>query len=233
MEGRPWQLSGHEPTHVYRYAGQRMALLPRHHELSDDVGYRFSNQGWSGWPLLAETYAKWLREAWGELVTLGWDFETFGEHHRVDSGIFEFTRGLNPQLRKRKVRMMLPSEAIAELGQSGRDIPINEYGTTWAGDGGMEFFIGNPAQQGVFRLMHHAYSKARLTGDPTLIELAKWLLQSDNLHLIQWFGRFGSQAEVSAYFTPDEWWALGSNGIIREQQRVYLNFIRALDSYAG
>jgi len=129
--------------------------------------------------------------------------------------------------------MMLPSEAIAEFGPSARDIPINEYGTTWAGDGGMEFFIGNPAQQGVFRLMHHAYSKARLTGDPTLIELAKWLLQSDNLHLIQWFGRTGSQAEVSAYFTPDEWWALGSNGIIREQQRVYLNFIRALDSFAG
>ena len=233
MEGRPWQLSGREPTNVYRYAGQRMALLPRHHELSDDVGYRFSNQSWSGWPLMADTYARWLREAWGDLVTLGWDFETFGEHHRRDSGIFEFTGGLPAQLRKQKVRMMLPSEAIAELGQQRRDIPINEYGTTWAGDGGMEFFIGNPAQQGVFRLMHHAYSKARLTGDETLIELARWLLQSDNLHLIQWFGRVGSQAEVSAYFTPDEWWELGSNGIIREQQRVYLNFIRALDSYAG
>jgi alpha-amylase len=233
MEGRPWQLSGQEPTHVYRYARQRLALLPRHHELSDDVGYRFSNQAWTGWPLLAETYARWLRESWGDLVTLGWDFETFGEHHRLDSGIFEFMRGLNPQLRKHKVRMMLPSEAIAELGQASRDVPINEYGTTWAGDGGMEFFLGNPAQQGVFRLMHHAYSKARLTGDPMLLELARWLLQSDNLHLIQWYGRVGSQAEVSAYFTPDEWWALGSNGIIREQQRVYLNFIRALDQFAG
>ena len=233
MEGRPWQLSGREPTHVYRYGGQRLALLPRHHELSDDVGYRFSNQGWSGWPLVAETYARWLREAWGDVVTLGWDFETFGEHHRKDSGIFEFMRGLPPELRKQKVRMMLPSEAIAELGDRGHEIPINEYGTTWAGDGGMEFFLGNPAQQGVFRLMHHAYSKARLTGDPLLIELAQWLLQSDNLHLIQWFGRVGSQAEVSAYFTPDEWWELGSNGIIREQQRVYLNFIRALDHYAS
>ena len=232
MEGRPWQLSGREATHVYRYGGQRLALLPRHHELSDDVGYRFSNQSWNNWPLLADTYARWLREAWGEVVTLGWDFETFGEHHRRDSGIFEFIRGLNTQLRKRKVRMMLPSEAIAEFGSSAPDLPLNEYGTTWAGDGGMEFFIGNPAQQGVFRLMHHSYSKARLTGDPTIIDLSKWLAQSDNLHLIQWFGRVGSQAEVSAYFTPDEWWALGSNGIIREQQRVYLNFIRALDHYA-
>jgi len=37
---------------------------------------------------------------------------------------------------------------------------------------------------------------------------------------------------VSAYFTPSEWWELGDLGIIREQQQVYLNFIRALDELA-
>jgi alpha-amylase len=232
MEGRPWQLSWHEPTHVFRYPGQRLALLARHRDLSDDVGYRFSNSSWSMWPLKPETYAGWLRDAWGDVVTLGWDFETFGEHHRRDTGIFGFVRALNTQVKQRKVRMMLPSEAIAELNDPVYEIPVNEYGTTWAGEGGMEFFLGNAAQQGLFRLMHHAYSKARLTGDPRLIEIARWLLQSDNLHLIQWFGRSGPAAEVSAYFTPDEWWELGANGIIREQQRVYLNFIRAMDDYA-
>lgn len=232
MEGRTWQMGWREPTHVYRYPLQRMALLVRHHQLSDDVGYRFSNQAWDRWPLLSDTYAHWVRETWGDLVTLGWDFETFGEHHRQDSGIFEFVRGLNMQLGKRKVRMMLASEAISELADPRYEVPISEYGTTWAGEGGMEFFLSNSAQQGVFRLMHHAYSKARLTGDPILIDTAKWLLQSDNLHLIQWFGRSGAEAEVSAYFTPAEWWELGGTGIIREQQRVYLNFIRALDDFA-
>lgn len=232
MEGRTWQLGWREATHVYRHPNQRLALLVRHHDLSDDVGYRFSNHGWKMWPLMSDTYARWLRETWGDVVTLGWDYETFGEHHPQDSGVFEFMRALNTHLKKRKVRMMLPSEAIAELADDRYEVPLNEYGTTWAGEGGMEFFLGNPAQQGVFRLMHHAYSKARLTGDPSLIEAARWLLQSDNLHLIQWFGRTGPEAEVSAYFTPDEWWALGGHGIIREQQRVYLNFIRALDEYA-
>jgi alpha-amylase len=231
MEGRAWQLSWREPTHVYRYPGQNLALLARHHQLSDDVGYRFSNHEWDFWPLMADTYAGWLRDCWGDVVTLGWDFETFGEHHRDDSGIFQFMRALNTQIKKKKVRMMLPSEALAELTEPRYEVPLNEYGTTWAGEGGMEFFLGNQAQQGLFRLMHHAYSKARLTGDPRLIEIARWLLQSDNLHLIQWFGRSGSAAEVSAYFTPDEWWELGGHGIIREQQRVYLNFIRALDEY--
>ena len=232
MEGRSWQMGWREPTHVYRYPLQRLALLCRHHDLSDDVGYRFSNQSWAEFPLMADRYADWLREAWGDLVTLGWDFETFGEHHRAESGIFQFMPALAAELKKRNVRMMLPSEAVAELADRRYEVPINEYGTTWAGEGGMEFFLGNSAQQGLFRLMHHAYSKARLTGDPRLIEIAKWLLQSDNLHLIQWFSRWGPEAEVSAYFTPDEWWELGALGILREQQRVYVNFIHALDEHA-
>jgi hypothetical protein len=39
-------------------------------------------------------------------------------------------------------------------------------------------------------------------------------------------------SEVSPYFTSDEWWELGGHGIIREQQRVSLNFIRSLDDFA-
>jgi alpha-amylase len=232
MEGRPWQMGWREPTHVYRYPLQRMALLCRHRDLSDDVGYRFSNRSWSEYPLTPERYAGWIRDTWGDLVTLGWDFETFGEHHHANTGIFTFVPALAAELKSRKVRMVLPSEAIAELGDRGFEVPVSEYGTTWAGEGGMEFFLGNHAQQGIFRLMHHAYNKARLTGDPRFVEMAKWLLQSDNLHLIQWFSKQGPEAEVSAYFTPDEWWQLGALGILREQQRVYVNFIRALDEWA-
>src|SRR5260370_5485609 len=209
MEGRDWQGGWRERAHVCRYPMQGLSLLPRHHQLSDDVGYRFSNQAWSMWPLTPETYAGWVRDCWGDIVTVGWDFETFGEHHRRDSGIFEFIRTLHTQLRRRKVHMMLPSEAIAELGDSGYEAPVSEYGTTWAGAGGMEFFLGNHAQQGIFRLMHHAYSKARLTGDPHLIDLAKWLLQSDNLHLLQRCGRSGAESDVSAYFQPSDCWELG------------------------
>lgn len=83
----------------------------------------------------------------------------------------------------------------------------------------------------VFQLMLHAYNKALLTKNRGLIDLALWLTQSDNLHLIQWFDRSGSDAEVSAYFTPDEWWNLGPSSIAWEMQQVYKNFIRALDAY--
>jgi alpha-amylase len=231
MDGRPWVLGWREANHAYRYPGQEMRLFTRHYELSDDVGYRFTNREWSGWPLMADTYADWVRSSMGEFIFLAWDFETFGEHHRADSGIFPFMHALHADFKRHQMNYLLPSEALVAF-PSAHEMPLPDYGCTWAGDGGMDFFLGNPAQQGIFRLMHHVYSKARLTNHPHLLDIAQWLLQSDNLHLIQWFSKTGSQAEVSAYFTPDEWWALGGLGILREQQRVYLNFLRAMDEFA-
>jgi alpha-amylase len=232
LDGRKWVLDWREPTHLYRYADRDLALFTRHHELSDDVGYRFSNKTWAGYPLRADTYAEHLRRTWGDFVFIGWDFETFGEHHNVDTGIFDFMRALPVQLKRTQIRCLTPSEAVAEFGGPFLpDLPLPEFGTTWAGSGGMEFFLGNTSQQAIFRLMHSALHKARLTGDSTLLDLALWLIQSDNLHLIQWAGRSGSEAEVSAYFTPDEWWDLGPDRILMEQQRVYTNFVRAMDEY--
>lgn len=208
-------------------------LLSRHLALSDDVGYRFSDRNWNKYPLYAGTYADWIANTGGDFVLLGWDFETFGEHHRRDSGIFEFMRTLPVELARRNVSFRTPSTLIERYSGLGRvhHLPLPVFPTTWAGGGGMEFFLGNSAQQAIFQLMLHVYGMAQLTENPDLLDLAIWLAQSDNLHLIQWYKQSGSEADVSAYFTPDEWWALGANGIIAEQQRVYLNALHAMEPY--
>ncbi len=231
IDGRDWVLEWREPTHLYKYGDSNLYLLTRHYELSDDIGYRFSNQSWSGWPLMAGSYAHWLKEARGDFVFLGWDFETFGEHHREDSGIFYFMEWLPGELSWRNITCLTPNEAINKYKKRSFDLALPEFGTTWAGSGGFEFFLGNSAQLAIFRLMHHVYNKAKLTENSDLIDLAIWLLQSENLHLIQWFGRSGEEAEVSAYFTPKEWWMLGHDRLILEHQQVYKNLIRALDYY--
>lgn len=230
MDGRPWVLDWREPTHLYYPGpGQKFHLLTRHVQLSDDVGYRFSNRGWPGWPLLASTYADWLATTRGEYVFLGWDFETFGEHHHLESGIFDFLRWLPREAARRDQSFLTVSEILDRYQNLAFHLPLSAFPTTWAGSGGMEFFLGNPIQQAVFQLMSYAYNKALLTGNPEIIDLAMWLCQSDNLHLIQWYGRSGAEAEVSAYFTPQAWWKLGPQGIAWEIQQVYKNWIAALD----
>ena len=206
FDGRPWVLEWRQPTYLYRCNNADLRLLARHHTLSDDVGYRFSNRGWNGWPLLAPTYADWLAGTQGDLVVLGWDYETFGEHHCTETGIFDFLDRLVPEVQARGLAFRTADEAIGRHAEHSHDLSLPAFPTTWAGSGGLEFFLGNSPQQAVFQLMMYAYNKALLTEDPMLVDLALWLAQSDNLHLIQWYGRQGSEAEVSAYFTPQEWW---------------------------
>lgn len=206
-------------------------MLTRHLDLSDDVGYRFSNTAWSGFPLFADVYANWIANTAGDLLLLGWDFETFGEHHAEHSGIFDFINALPGELYQRGVATYTPSQLIERHKQHTYQLPLPNFPTTWAGSGGLEFFLGNKAQETVFQLMSSVYGQAKLTENPDLIDLAIWLSQSDNLHLIQWFGRTGAEAEVSQYFTPREWWSLGSNRLIYEQQQVYHNMLRAMEPY--
>ena len=219
------------PADIERESGPY--LLARHLELSDDVGYRFSNRSWSNYPLYADTFAGWVANTRGDFVLLGWDFETFGEHHRQDSGIFEFMRALPGELTTRGVTTVTPSALIERYSSSGcvYHLPLPIFPTTWAGSGGMEFFLGNSAQQTIFQLMRYVYDTAKLTENPDLLDVAIELAQSDNLHLIQWYGRSGAEAEVSAYFTPNEWWDLGANRIIFEQQQVYRNALYAIEPY--
>jgi alpha-amylase len=226
MDGRPWVLQWRQSTHPYHH-GLPLRLLCRHTELSDDVGYRFSNRSWSGFPLYASTYADWIAAAAGDFVFVGWDFETFGEHHWQASGIFEFMRALPHELRRRGVEFLTASEALDRFGAAAHHLPLPAFNCTWAGDGGVDFFLGNSVQQAIFQLMHHAYNQALLTQNEDLIRLAVALMQSDTLHMTQWFGRSDDQSAVSAYFTPREWWPLGPNGIVWHIQEVYKNFIAA------
>ena len=228
VDGRPWILEWRSAAHLYKERGG-LPLFARHFDLSDDVGYRFSNQSWDGWPLTADRYADWIAATPGKLVTLAWDFETFGEHHNVDTGIFEFMDALPDALARRGVRCLTPSGAVDAFGDEAHELPMSPFPATWAGQhGGLEFFLGNHAQRAVFRLMTAAYGSAQLTQDPKLIDLAHMLLQSDNLHWLQWVGKEGSEAEVSAYFTPNEWMWLGADRLLWEHQRVYINFIDAI-----
>jgi hypothetical protein len=109
---------------------------------------------------------------------------------------------LPDKLARRGVCSLTPSEALERFAGRVFHLPLPIFPTTWAGSGGIEFFLGNAAQQAIFQLMAHTYGVARLSENPALLDLALWLAQSDNLHLIQWFGRSGPEAEVSAYFTP-------------------------------
>jgi alpha-amylase len=78
---------------------KHMPMLLKSYQLSDDVAFRFSNQGWKEWPLTADKYASWLDSAEGETINLFMDYETIGEHQWEDTGIFYFFEHLPEEVK--------------------------------------------------------------------------------------------------------------------------------------
>lgn len=85
-------LHGRSKTRLYASnTPERIPLLLKHAQLSDDIAFRFSDRNWQWYPLQVADYLQWV-EVYGEkeLINLFMDFETFGEHQWEDSGIFHF-----------------------------------------------------------------------------------------------------------------------------------------------
>lgn len=224
MDGRSHILDWRHPTHVYHLDGGQMKLLTRHLDLSHDVSVRFSDQNWSEWPLSADRYAAWLADHPGQLVVLGWDFETVGERHQADSGIFDFLAALPREVHKRGLSFITPSEAVDRYGDDSFDLPLPAIV-----HGLQDAFLGNGTQQSVFRSMMQAYGKAILTGDAALIDLSLSLSQLDNLYVLARNGRIIPDSSNPSI--PQEWRSLGDERIGFEMQQVYQNFIATLDAY--
>jgi len=202
-------------------------LLVRHQELSADVGLRFSNSAWSGYPLYADTYAQWIAQAQGNYVLLAWDFETFGEYHASSSGIFEFMRALPNELRRHGLAIRTPGELIENYAdEHAYHLPLPVQPVTCTDVYGPDSLSSSGPQRDLLQLMHDVYNLARLTENPDVLDLAIWLAQSDHLHPLHW-----PAPQLADSVAPQEWRRLGVGGLLWERRQVYLNALHALEPY--
>ena len=62
-EGAKHVLGWKSPNYLYCNAIKpRLKLLLSNFQLSDDIAFRFSNKGWSEFPLTAEKFVHWLNK---------------------------------------------------------------------------------------------------------------------------------------------------------------------------
>ena len=94
-EGAKHVLGWRSPNYLYSGAqAPGLKLLLKNSSLSDDIAFRFSDKSWQDWPLTGEKYLSWIKASAkdSEIVNLFMDYETFGEHQKAQSGIFDFMR---------------------------------------------------------------------------------------------------------------------------------------------
>lgn len=200
-EGARHIMGWKNPNYVYTNDfNPNQKVLLRNYGLSDDIAFRFSDRGWSEWPLTAEKYTGWLQGSEGEVINLFMDYETFGEHQPVECGIFDFMKALpSAVLSTGDFDFRTPSEVVAKhkpVGEISVPQPIS-----WADEErDVTAWLGNELQQDAFNKLYGLEEKLSIIDDAGLWKDYGHLQESD--HFYYMCTKFFSDAEVHKRFNP-------------------------------
>jgi alpha-amylase len=188
------------PNYIYRPIGTSISLLLRNFQLTDDIGFRFSSREWEHHPLTADKYASWLASTPGQCINIFCDYETFGEHQWVDTGIFEFLRHLPEAVfQYENLRFATPSEIARDVAPK-EALSVPGY-VSWADlERDTSCWLGNGLQQACFIYQKRLEAPAKESQDEKLLEIWRVLGLSDHLYYI--FTHGGGPGEVHSYFSP-------------------------------
>ncbi len=190
-EGVERVLGWRSPNYVYSCNGIR--LLMRNYPLSDDVAFRFNSREWDKYPLMADKFASWVAASPGDCASVFVDYETFGEHHREESGILEFLRWLPVECASKGVELMAPSD-IANY-EPKDELSVEET-ISWADtEKDASAWLGNAIQHRAISAIQKARAYAR--------DKKMWRYLQTSDHFYYMASKFGSCAEVHSYFSPE------------------------------
>ncbi len=200
-EGVDWLMAGwRSPDFVYQ-SPSGLPVLLRNYRLSDDVGYRFSNRAWDGYPLTAEKFAGWLAGNTDPMVLLALDYEALGEHMWADTGIFDFIGALPDQVAHfPQLEWATPSQVIERVPVSGQvDVPI--FSTiSWADkERDTSAWLGNEMQQFCYEEIKRLEDAVHATGDADYLNAWRLMQTSDHLYYIS--DKAMSDGDVHQYFS--------------------------------
>ncbi len=202
-EGAKHVLGWKSPNYLYCNAiNPRLKVLLRNFILSDDIAFRFSNKSWNEWPLTTDKYVGWLNKLApkSELVNIFIDYETFGEHHWKESGIFDFLSHLpGAIIKKTPFKFMTPSE-VADTMQPVAAISVPSP-ISWADEErDITAWLGNELQTAAFEKLYELTDKVNKCQYDQLKK--DWLYLQSSDHFYYMCTKFFSDGAVHAYFNP-------------------------------
>lgn len=200
-EGAKHILGWKSPNFVYTDAvDNKLRLLLRNYKLSDDIAFRFSNEGWPEWPLSADKFAQWVASETGDVVNLFMDYETFGEHQKASTGIFDFMKALPAALlRTGEVEFATVSEASKKLQPVA--VLHCPHAMSWADEErDVTAWLGNDLQNEAFAKLYALASKVKKAKNKDFEYVWHFMQNSDHFYYMatKWF----SDGDVHSYFNP-------------------------------
>jgi len=196
-----------------------LRLMLKNYRLSDDIAFRFGNQGWPEWPLTTEKFANWVDEINGNgyVCNLFMDYETFGEHQWADTGIFDFMHSLPGAIMEGgKNDFLTVSQALDRYPSAGEiDVP---HMISWAdSERDLTAWLGNSMQANALRDIYGLQGEIYATQDERLIHEWRKLQTSD--HFYYMCTKYFQDGDVHKYFSPYD-----------SPYDAYINYMNILDN---
>jgi alpha-amylase len=200
-EGWDKVLDWRSPNWLYKPPGtDKVKLLLKNYKLSDDMAFRFSNRDWSEYPLTSSKYAAWLDAEDAPLVNLFVDYETFGEHHWEDTGIFNFLKALPHEWLSRPEHTFMTVSQAADFYEVKDEVSMPHV-VTWADtERDLSAWLGNRMQQEANHYIYAMEQHILETGDVHLIGDWRRLTTSDHAYYMS--TKYWNDGDVHAYFSP-------------------------------
>ena len=200
-EGAKHILGWKSPNFVYTDAiDNKLRLLLRNYKLSDDIAFRFSNEGWSEWPLTADKFAQWVASENGDVVNLFMDYETFGEHQKAATGIFDFVKALPAAL---LATGELEFATVSEAAKKLQPVAVLHcpYAMSWADEErDVTAWLGNDLQNEAFKKLYALAPVVKKVKNKDFEFVWHFMQNSDHFYYMatKWL----SDGDVHSYFNP-------------------------------
>ncbi|MEL6593418.1 MAG: alpha-amylase, partial [Bacteroidota bacterium] len=136
----------------------------------------------------------------GDVVNVFLDYETFGEHKKKESGIFEFLKAMPKAIfRNKSWDFALPTELVQQL-KARESYHANEY-ISWADEArDLSAWRGNELQAEALQKVYEFESVVLQTRNPEIIRTWSLLQASDHFYYMD--TKDGADGAVHDYFRP-------------------------------
>jgi len=222
-EGADKILHWRSPNFVYTPPNcDKIKLLLRNYNLSDDISFRFSNQCWKEFPVTAEKYAHWIHNTNhnAQVVNLFMDYETFGEHQWQETGIFNFLEYLPKEILKNPHFQFMTPHDVNTTFEPIAVLDVPEY-ISWADeDRDLTAWKGNDLQEDALEAVYALEKDVKATKNNKLIHTWRTLLTSD--HFYYMCTKYSSDGDVHKYFNP-----------YKNPYEAYINFQNIISDFSS
>ena len=200
-EGAKHVMGWKSPNYIYTNSiDNSLRVLLRNYKLSDDIAFRFSNQGWDQYPLTADKFAHWVKEDNGDVVNLFMDYETFGEHQKATTGIFDFVKALPKAILKQGDTCFA---TVSEAAKSSQPVGVLHcpHVMSWADEErDVTAWLGNELQNEAFSKLYALKDKVKSLKNADFEYVWNFMQTSDHFYYMatKWL----SDGDVHSYFNP-------------------------------